>query len=235
MERAPHLDAGSGRGWWGGGVLSGENPVREKHGILVGILSEEQAESVARIPGAGGGERSPVRAGKQGLWRRRAPVGSCLTWSRVREPIVCEDTRHEESARDACLGAGPWVGPWPLWQGSSSVLRSLAQDKAKGGWGEGRGGAAGGGTVRFGEDASSVRAGGSCPKTLLCLSGFLHKTCGLSRAPTRGGGGGASGSTGRGVAFVPGGGWGPWGFVSAPAFVPALPQPPNPGPAPPLS
>lgn len=186
---------------------------------------------MTRIPGAGGGERSPVRAGKQGLWRRRAPVGSCWTWSRVREPIVYENTRHEESARDACLGAGPWVGPWPLWQGSS-VQRSLLQDRAKGGGG---GGAAGGGTVRFGEDASSVLAGGSGPKTLLRVSGFPHKTCGLSRAPTRGGGGGASGSTGQGVAFVPGGGWGPWGFVSAPAFVPTPPQPPNPGPAPPLS
>ena len=73
----------------------------------------------------------------------------------------------------------------------------------------------------------------SGPKTLLGVTEFKCKSCGLNRAPTRGGGTGKSGPTGRVVPFVPGGLGGPRGFVTEPAFVPASPQPPNPGPAPP--
>lgn len=77
-------------------------------------------------------------------------------------------------------------------------------------------------------------AGESGPKTLLRVSGSKHKTCGLSRAPTRGGGGGASGPSGRGVAFVPEGGWGPVGLClcaslcSSPAAAPKTGGPPRP-------
>lgn len=94
---------------------------------------------------------------------------------------------------------GSGGGPRPPLRGSS-VPRAPVQDEAKGDHGE-----EGGGQFLRGCLKHSGRR--VWPQVLLLVSGFKRKTCGLSRAPTRAGGGRASGPAGRGVAFVPEGGW----------------------------